>query len=153
MSRVRSLSLRWMPVGRRIVVVGGGLVGVELAEFLAERRRAVTVLEEGDDLATEMAHPRRWRTLHEARRRGVVFRTGAMITAITASHVEFRLGNETHTVAADTVVLAGGIQPDASLGELIRETTGLDVDVIGDAATTGYIQGAIRSGNQVANAL
>jgi len=153
MSRVRSLSLRWMPVGRRIVVVGGGLVGVELAEFLAERRRAVTVLEEGDDLATEMAHPRRWRTLHEARRRGVVFRTGAMITAITASHVEFRLGNETHTVAAETVVLAGGIQPDAFLGELIRETTGLDVDVIGDAATTGYIQGAIRSGNQVANAL
>ncbi len=153
MSRVRSLSRRWMPVGRRIVVVGGGLVGVELAEFLAERRRAVTVLEEGDDLATEMAHPRRWRTLHEARRRGVVFRTGAMITAITANHVEFRLGNETHTVAADTVVLAGGIQPDASLGELIRETTGLDVDVIGDAATTGYIQGAIRSGNQVANAL
>lgn len=153
MSRVRSLSLRWMPVGRRIVVVGGGLVGVELAEFLAERRRAVTVLEEGDDLATEMAHPRRWRTLHEARRHGVVFRTGAMITAITASHVEFRLGNETHTVAADTVVLAGGIQPDASLGELIRETTGLDVDVVGDAATTGYIQGAIRSGNQVANAL
>jgi monoamine oxidase len=27
------------------------------------------------------------------------------------------------------------------------------VDVIGDAATTGYIQGAIRSGNQAANAL
>jgi hypothetical protein len=51
------------------------------------------------------------------------------------------------------VVLAGGIQPDASLGERIREATGLDVDVIGDAATTGYIQGAIHSGNRAANAL
>jgi len=27
------------------------------------------------------------------------------------------------------------------------------VEVIGDAATTGYIEGAIRSGDQVANAL
>jgi NADPH-dependent 2,4-dienoyl-CoA reductase/sulfur reductase-like enzyme len=153
MGRVRSLSRRWMPIGRRIVVVGGGLVGVELAEFLAERGRAVTVLEEGDDLATEMAHPRRWRTLHEARRHGVAFQTGSTVTGITNTHVEYRLGDVAHTAAVDTVVLAGGIQPDASLGERIREATGLDVDVIGDAATTGYIQGAIRSGNQVANAL
>ncbi len=153
MGRVRSLSRRWMPIGRRIVVVGGGLVGVELAEFLAERGRAVTVLEEGDDLATEMAHPRRWRTLHEARRHGVAFQTGATVTGITTTHVEYRQGDGTHRAVADTVVLAGGIQPDASLGERIREATGLDVDVIGDAATTGYIQGAIRSGNRAANAL
>ena len=33
-----------------VVVVGGGLVGLELAEFLAERGRRVTVVEEGDKL-------------------------------------------------------------------------------------------------------
>ena len=32
--RVRMLSRRWMPLGSRVVVVGGGLVGTELAEFL-----------------------------------------------------------------------------------------------------------------------
>ena len=42
--------------GKRVVIIGGGLVGAELAEFLMERDRKVTVLEEGDKLALEMAH-------------------------------------------------------------------------------------------------
>ena len=46
--RVAALSERYMPVGKRVVIVGGGLVGVELAEFLLDRGRHVTVLEEGD---------------------------------------------------------------------------------------------------------
>ena len=153
MDRVRSLSRRWMPIGRRIVVVGGGLVGAELAEFMAERGRTVTVLEEGQYLAPEMAHPRRWRALHEARLNGVVFHTGATVMAITATHVEYRQGDEAHRLAADTVVLAGGIRPDPSLGDRIREATGVEVSVIGDAAATGYIEGAIGSGNRVGNAL
>ncbi|MFM8381550.1 MAG: FAD-dependent oxidoreductase, partial [Actinomycetota bacterium] len=58
--RIRTLSKGWMPVGKRVVVVGGGLVGLELAEFLAERRRTVTVLEAGKHLGLPMAMPRRW---------------------------------------------------------------------------------------------
>ena len=50
---------------------GGGLVGVELAEFLAERGREVTVLEESPVLAAEMALPRRWRILYTLREHGV----------------------------------------------------------------------------------
>lgn len=34
-ARVRALSKRWMPIGRTVVVIGGGLVGLELAELLA----------------------------------------------------------------------------------------------------------------------
>jgi hypothetical protein len=49
------------------------------------------------------------------------------------------------------------VYPRAAAGvegyKTFHEATGLDVDVIGDAATTGYIQGAIRSGNRAANAL
>jgi 2,4-dienoyl-CoA reductase-like NADH-dependent reductase (Old Yellow Enzyme family) len=39
MDKVRTMSRTWMPLGDRVVVIGGGLVGVELAEFLAEPRR------------------------------------------------------------------------------------------------------------------
>ena len=46
-ARIRTLSKRWMPIGKNVVVLGGGLVGLELAEFLAERSRTVTVIEEG----------------------------------------------------------------------------------------------------------
>ena len=47
---IQNLSRLWMPLGKRVAIVGGGLVGLELAEFLVDRGRQVTVLEEGPSL-------------------------------------------------------------------------------------------------------
>ncbi|MCP4716410.1 MAG: FAD-dependent oxidoreductase, partial [Deltaproteobacteria bacterium] len=43
---VRTLSKIWMPLGNTVVIIGGGLVGIEMAEFLTDRGRNVTVVEE-----------------------------------------------------------------------------------------------------------
>ncbi len=145
MDRVRSMSKRWMPIGKRVVVVGGGLVGVELAEYLAERGRSVTVLESGEKLGLEMAHPRRARAVHEARNHGVEFVTGADLVSITQSDVSYRIGEDTHTVRADAVVIASGVHTDHSIAEqLIAD--GFEVQVVGDAVSVGYIEGAVRTG-------
>ena len=53
---LRLLSHLWMPIAREVVIIGGGLVGLELAEYLVERRRKVTVLEPGPDLGAELCH-------------------------------------------------------------------------------------------------
>lgn len=145
MAKVRSLSAKWMPVGRSVVVVGGGLVGVELAEFLAERGRKVTVLESGEKLGLEMAHPRRARALFEARNHGVEFVTSAQLVSIGAKDVTYSVGDETRTAPAETVVIASGVHPDERIGEALR-ADGFDVTIVGDAEEVGYIQGAIRSG-------
>jgi 2,4-dienoyl-CoA reductase-like NADH-dependent reductase (Old Yellow Enzyme family)/thioredoxin reductase len=152
MDRVRGLSRRWMPIGKKVVVIGGGLVGVELAEFLAERSRKVIVLEAGDKLGVEMAHPRRARALFEARAHGVELVTGAEVTAITADHVEYRVGDRTLTADADSVVLASGVHADRGVAERM-EAAGLEVHVVGDAGEVGYIQGAVRSGHLAGRAL
>jgi len=143
--RVRRLSTRWLPFGRRVAVVGGGLVGVELAEFLAGRGRAVTVIHEGRVPATEMAHPRRWRTLHEAREHGVEFVLDATVVGIDTEVVTVQVGGEERRIPADDVFVATGVAPDATLSDELREA-GMDVHVIGDAADVAYIEGAIRSG-------
>lgn len=145
MKRVREWSSKWMPVGRRVVVVGGGLVGLELAEFLAQRGRQVTVLEEGQKLGMEMAHPRRARTLFEARQHGVELVAEAELVSIGASDVTYTAGGETRTAAADTVIIASGVHPDATVADALR-ADGFDVTVVGDAEAVGYIQGAVRSG-------
>ncbi len=157
LNRVRNLSRRWMPLGRRIVVVGGGLVGCELAEFLAERGRIVTVLEEGTDLAVEMAHPRRWRALHQAREKGVDFRTSTRLVAITPTEVAVEMSSSDSAekielqFGADTVLLASGVEPDSSLVEAIKDVLaeGVEVHVVGDAGEVGYIEGAIRTGHAI----
>ena len=152
LNKVRELSKRWMPVGDTVVLLGGGLVGIELAEFLAERGRSVTVLEEGKYLGAEMAHPRRWRALHEARVHGVVFETEAELVKITAKNVVYRVNGEDRTCAADNVIIASGVSADTTLADSLR-AEGIDVHVVGDAGDVGYIQGAIRSGYLVGRSL
>lgn len=148
MDRVRSMSKRWMPVGDDVVVVGGGLVGVELAEFLAERGRRVVVLEEQAKVGVEMAHPRRARAVRDAREHGVRFETGATLVSIDAGHVTYAKGDETATVVASNVILATGVHPDESLADALR-ARGLEVHVAGDAGHVGYIQNAIATGNGI----
>jgi NADPH-dependent 2,4-dienoyl-CoA reductase/sulfur reductase-like enzyme len=152
MDRVRSMSKRWMPIGKHVVVVGGGLVGVELAEYLAERGRAVTVLEAGDKLGLEMAHPRRARALFEARSRSVEFVTNAELLGITESGVSYRIGDESRTVRADAVVIASGVHADTAVAQQLIDD-GFEVHVVGDAGSVGYIEGAIRTGYVTARSL
>jgi 2,4-dienoyl-CoA reductase-like NADH-dependent reductase (Old Yellow Enzyme family)/thioredoxin reductase len=152
MDRVRSMSKRWMPIGKHVVVVGGGLVGVELAEYLAERGRTVTVLEAGDKLGLEMAHPRRARALHEARSRSVEFVTNADLLGITESGVTYRVGDDSRTVRADAVVIASGVHPDTAVAQQLIDD-GFEVHVVGDASSVGYIEGAIRTGYVTARSL
>ncbi|MGI9602533.1 MAG: FAD-dependent oxidoreductase [Acidimicrobiales bacterium] len=139
------LTQHYMPVGRRVAVIGGGLVGIELAEFLVDRDREVTVLEEGPLFAAEMAHPRRWRVLHDLREHGVALIGEATVTDIETDTVRFRVGNAAHRVPADTVIIATGMVADATVADRLREA-GFDPVEIGDVSGVGYIEGAIRDG-------
>ena len=149
---LRRLSRYFMPIGRRVVVVGGGLVGVELAEFLADRGRHVTVIEKGPVAATEMAHPRRWRALHDLREMGVQVLTEACVEAIEEDHVVYRASdqadqNEANRVVADSVILTLGLMSNPGLADALR-AQGVEPVCIGDCNGVGYIEGAIAQGFQ-----
>lgn len=148
--RLRQASRAWMPVGQEVCVIGGGLVGAELAEFLVERGRRVTVLEEGGTLAKEMALPRRWRVLEDLREQGVVLVKNARVSEIGDKSVFYRVavsddGADDHEVAADTVVVATGLQANDALAARFEGLAGR-VEVIGDCSGVGYIEGAIHDG-------
>lgn len=151
-ARIRELSKRWMPIGKQVVVLGGGLVGLELAEFLAERGRTVTVVEPGPALGLAMAMPRRWTAVRRAREHGVTLVRDAEVLRITEHDVVYRVGDDEHRVAATDVVVAGEVRPDPTLADELR-SAGLTVEVVGDAGEVGYIDGAIHSAWRVARAL
>jgi pyruvate/2-oxoglutarate dehydrogenase complex dihydrolipoamide dehydrogenase (E3) component len=151
--RVRRLTHIWMPLGQRVAVVGGGLVGLELAEFLHARGRSVTVIEEGRDLAPEMAMPRRWRALSELRDAGVEILTKTRVESIQTTRVAVRNADgDPRSIEADSVVIATGTRPNPELAELLSKHCD-DVRVIGDAERVGYLDGAIGSAARVAREL
>ncbi len=152
MKRVRDLSRTWMPVAHDVAVIGGGLVGLELAEFLAERGRSVTLIEPSAYVGREMAHPRRLRAVYEAEQHLVRIERNATLVEIGTDSVTFERDGERHTAPAGHVIVASGVHPDPALADEFR-VAGFDVHVVGDAGEVGYIQGAIRRANDVARAL
>jgi 2,4-dienoyl-CoA reductase (NADPH2) len=150
--RLRALSRRYMPIGERVVLIGGGLVGLELAEFFVERGRDVTVLHGGPVLGAEMAHPRRWRVLEDLRAEGAELVKNAEVVEIERDAVRYRVGDQALRVDADTVVITTGLAPNPGLAESLR-AAGIDPVVIGDVSGVGYIEGAIHDGFHAAIAI
>ena len=144
---LQSLSKLWMPLGKKVVIVGGGLVGLELAEFLLARGRQVTVLEPGDKAGRELSIVRRWRVLDVVTSHGTLH-LKASVSEITAQDVVWHdaEGTEQRT-PADSVVLAIGAEADDQVSSLLADC-GVPVQRIGDCASVNYIEGAMHDGHR-----
>ncbi|GAA1701318.1 CoA-disulfide reductase [Microcella alkalica] len=107
---------------RRVVVAGGGFIGLELAENLRHRGLEVTVVEMLPQLLrpfdVEMAHL----VTERMRAHGVDVRLGTALSAIEPDHVV--LDDGAATLEADLVILSVGVRPDTALA---REA-GLELD-------------------------
>lgn len=139
---LRFLSRLWMPIADEVVIIGGGLVGLELAEYLIERRRKVTVLEPGPALGAELAIVRRARVLHLLKSHGTTIYKDAGITLIGRDSVSFEVGGKPMEVTCKQVIIAMGAQPDDSLMRQLQNSRA-SVHRIGDCREVGYIDGAI----------
>jgi len=146
MDLVRQLSKIWMPLGKRIVFIGGGLVAVELAEFLAERGRQVTLLEEGSTFGKELMLVRRWRNMADIEKLGVQCLARASVKRIEARTVTYvNEGGQERTVSADHVILTTGTTENLRLADSLQNQ-GFEVLTAGDCNGVTYIEGAMREG-------
>ncbi len=50
-SKLSKATKLWMPIGKKVVVMGGDIKGAQLAEFLVKRGKQVTIVWEGDLMA------------------------------------------------------------------------------------------------------
>ena len=141
-SALRLLSKVWMPLSKKIVIIGGDLVGLELAEFLIERGRKVKVLEPGSSLGQNLSIVRRSRIVHTLKEHGVEMLTNVNIKEITDLHVIYEdLGAE-FSEPVDQVIIAMGANSDLGLLNELKKLN-IPVTAIGDCDEIGYIHGAI----------
>jgi 2,4-dienoyl-CoA reductase-like NADH-dependent reductase (Old Yellow Enzyme family)/NADPH-dependent 2,4-dienoyl-CoA reductase/sulfur reductase-like enzyme len=141
---VRKATHTWMPLGKNIVIIGGELVGIELAEFLCERGRDVTVVDDAPRFGAGLTLVRRLRILAELRDHGVALCPGSKDIQIEPGHVRFTdVAGDEHSVIADQVIVAKGATGDSTQAEAFRRA-GLRVHEIGDGTGVGYIEGAMR---------
>lgn len=136
------------PVGKKVVVIGGGLVGTETALDLAENGHSVTLVEMlpkimKDVAVTDfLAYSERiaktdMRILTETRLEEVLD-NGARVSA--------KKGEE--TIEADTVILALGLKAEQGLYNELA-AAGKEVYLVGDAVKAGKIFDAIHTAYRV----
>ena len=152
---VRIATRAWMPVGRRVVIVGGDLVAVELAEFVAGRGRLVSILESGKALAPEVGNKRKTEHMDRLDRLGVTVHVRAVVERIADDAVVFTpAGGTARQLAADTVVVAGTPEPDTALFDtLVMALPDTEVYAAGDCTGLGLIRKATEDGARAACAI
>lgn len=149
---MRLLSKLWMPIANEVVIIGGGLVGLELAEYLVERNRTVTVLEPGPAFGPELAIVRRARVLHLLQAHGAVLHKSVESIEIGKQAVSFSLAGDRREQACGQVIIAMGAQPDDSLSKQLSDSSA-QIHQIGDCRRIGYIDGAILDARQLVQRL
>ncbi|MBN1615426.1 MAG: FAD-dependent oxidoreductase [Deltaproteobacteria bacterium] len=141
---------------REVVIIGGGDIGCEVADFLAEPgdnltvpRISVTILEMMRRVAREMPLQSRHLLMERLRRKGVRIITSAKVREIGDEGVIFvRNGIEETTGKADCIVLAMGSESVDGLSQAFRDA-GKEVHVIGDALKPRSLLEAIAEGREI----
>ncbi len=129
--------------GETVVVVGGGSVGCEVANYLAQQGKRVTVVEMLDSVATDIHSMVRVGLLEELNHYGVKILTGIRYEAVVGEGVEV-VDRKSRKVRlkADTVVFAVGAR---ARDQLVKDLKGnvQQLQLIGDAKEPRRIRDAI----------
>ena len=142
---VRQISRVWLPLGKKITIIGAELVGLELAEFLAERGRDVTVIDGTPKAGKGLYLVRRMRLLEELNHLGVTLISKAddiVIDDKSISYSNYR--GQRRQIDVDHVIVAQGATGDTRLADELKEK-GFTTHTIGDCNGVTYIEGAMES--------
>jgi 2,4-dienoyl-CoA reductase (NADPH2) len=143
----------WMPIGKRVVIVGGNIQGCELCEFLFKRGRQVTIVETGPELGEGITKEDQFRFFPWLERRGIPAYTGVKYEAVTDKGLVITTAQgEKKTLEADSIVVTLPLLPNkdiaASLAGKAPET-----HVIGSSKEPGLIYNAIADGARIGHAI
>jgi 2,4-dienoyl-CoA reductase-like NADH-dependent reductase (Old Yellow Enzyme family)/thioredoxin reductase len=146
-------ALKGTKMGDKVVVVGGGLVGCETADYLAEQGKEVTIVEMLRHTARDIGPAARYFLRQRMKEKGINILTSTTVEEISDGGVKVKSGESSQLLApVDTVVLATGAE---SVNDLEAKVKGmaLEVYVIGDAAKPGKIMAAVEQAADLARKL
>jgi 2,4-dienoyl-CoA reductase (NADPH2) len=151
---LRWLTKLWMPIGKRVVVIGSGLHGCELAEFLTKRGRAVTIVDTAETPGTGMVDVMMAYLFRWFREKGVSVITGVreLVEITDEGLTVITREGERLTIAADTVIPALPLTPDTGLYEGLKGKVA-EVYAVGDCQEPLLIADAIGTASRVSRTI
>lgn len=140
--------------GKKVLVVGGGMVGCETAAFLGEQNHDVTVIEFRDTVGADVIHEHRVYLMEDFKNYGIKEITGAKVCQFFDDGVAYETadGQRHEARGFDSVVLSMGFRNYNPFGEAVKEIVP-DTYVVGDAIRARRALDATKEAYEVASAL
>jgi len=123
------LDLETLP--EKLVIVGGGVIGLEMASYFNSAGSHVTVIEMLEKIAGPTDAEISAMLLKEYQKKGVDFKLGAKVTGIGESFVSYEKDGKTEQVPADKVLMSIGRRAN---------TAGLNLEGIGVETVRGAVK-------------
>lgn len=143
-------------VSGNVVVIGGGLIGLEVAEYLAEKDKDnhVTVLEMTDAVGKELGMFRKISVMENLYMNGIQTMVNTKCNEIKEHSIEIEREGVTQELACDYVVLAvGTVSKDYEEIKQYSENNQIPYYVIGDALKARRAIDAIAEAAEVARVI
>jgi NADPH-dependent 2,4-dienoyl-CoA reductase/sulfur reductase-like enzyme/rhodanese-related sulfurtransferase len=118
---------------RHAVVIGGGFIGLEMAEAFHHRGIHVTIVERNPHILPLLDHDLAIHLQNQIRRDDFDFKTGASAVRFTSEGVEF---DDDSKLPADLILLSVGIKAEVELARV----AGLEIGVTGGVKTNGRME-------------
>jgi NADPH-dependent 2,4-dienoyl-CoA reductase/sulfur reductase-like enzyme len=130
-----------------VIVVGGGLVGCGVAEWLAGKGNKVRIVEMQADIAPDMFLNEKTTMLERWKKLDIEIFTGKKVASITTRGITVEGGGKTEDISGETIVLATGAEADQKLAGV--KERGRKLFMIGDCAKPRKIMDAVYEGAKV----
>ncbi len=146
--------------GRKIVIIGGGSVGCETADYLAPmvndrfvRNRDVTILEMAPEVMMAESGAGRSVLVLRMMEKGIHMECGAKVTSATEDTITYEQNGTEHVINdADTLVFANGYHIEPAMEDMLK-AAGVSYQLLGDGQKVGNIKDAITEAYAVAKEL
>ncbi len=143
-----------MPIGKRVVIIGGEVQGCELAELLVKRGRSVTIVDGTEIAGAGMPHIMKDHLFLWFEKKGVTMIGGVrQYVEITDKGLTIvdREGKK-RTIEADTVVPALPLTPNTGLAVSLKGKVP-EMYAVGDCIAPSLIVDAIATGSEAARSV
>lgn len=128
-----------------VLVIGGGMLGLQCSDYLASQGRKITLVEMLERVGAEMEPLPRAMVYERLRQHGAEMHTGTRLTRFDDNDAVARCGDREIRFPVETVVIAVGASPNRTLRRALAESD-LDIHVIGDAVEPRTALEAVREG-------
>jgi 2,4-dienoyl-CoA reductase (NADPH2) len=146
---LEKLTKIWMPLGKRVIIIGGGIQGFQLAHFLTLRERKVTIVDTADVLGEGIPFQTPLRYLKWFEQEGVTLFAGVTYEKITDEGLSVKTKEGvSKVIPSDSIVLALPLLPNNNLYREVQKEA-LRVFQIGDCREFGLMHGAIADGADI----